>query len=78
MVDPVVVIPDILSKKASLKEKFKLESIKGIEPKIAIAIHASVEKRKVCLRFNLYSLCKFVRTNNTPTNIVINDEAKKL
>ena len=78
IVEPVVVIPDILSKKASLIEKFKFENIKGIEPKTAIAIHARVEKRKVCFKFNLYSFCKFVSTNKTPTNIVIKEEAKKL
>tara|TARA_B110000027_G_C15926472_1_gene214969 strand:+ start:442 stop:633 length:192 start_codon:yes stop_codon:yes gene_type:complete len=51
-VDPVVVIPDILSKNASLNEKLILERIKGNAPKVAIAIHAKVENKKVCLRFN--------------------------
>ena len=55
-----------------------LENIKGIEPKIAMDIHAKVENRKVCFRLSLYSFCKFVSTNKTPTNIVIKDEAKKL
>ena len=31
--DPVVVIPDILSKKASLIERFKVEKTKGMLPK---------------------------------------------
>tara|TARA_A100001011_G_scaffold386326_1_gene461913 strand:+ start:1116 stop:1268 length:153 start_codon:yes stop_codon:yes gene_type:complete len=48
IVEPVVVIPDILSKNASLKERFKLDKIKGIDPKIATVIHAKVENRKVC------------------------------
>jgi hypothetical protein len=51
-VEPVVVIPDMLSKKESLNEKSRLERTKGIEPKIATAIHVKVENKKVCLRFN--------------------------
>ena len=50
--EPVVVIPDMLSKKASLNEKFKLERTKGIDPKKATATQATVENRKVCFRFN--------------------------
>tara|TARA_B110000914_G_C15436222_1_gene433901 strand:+ start:757 stop:954 length:198 start_codon:yes stop_codon:yes gene_type:complete len=51
-VEPVVVIPDILSKNESLIEKSRLEKIKGKEPKPATAIHAKVENKNVCLRFN--------------------------
>ena len=47
-VEPVVVIPDMLSKKASLIVKSKVDSIKGKPPKAATATQASVEKRKVC------------------------------
>ncbi len=36
IVDPVVVIPDILSKKALVKEKFRSEKTKGKEPNNAI------------------------------------------
>ena len=39
IVAPVVVIPDILSKKASVKDRFKSENINGIEPNIATPIH---------------------------------------
>tara|TARA_B100000427_G_C15445982_1_gene567297 strand:+ start:1062 stop:1205 length:144 start_codon:yes stop_codon:yes gene_type:complete len=46
-VEPVVVIPDILSKKASLIERFKVESINGILPKSATNTHDKVEKIKV-------------------------------
>jgi hypothetical protein len=38
IVDPVVVIPDILSKNASVKDKFSLEKKIGRAPKIAIVI----------------------------------------
>ena len=41
-----------LSKNESLNEKLRLDRIKGIEPKSATAIHAKVENRKVCFRFN--------------------------
>jgi len=51
-VEPVVVIPDILSKNESLTEKLISERRKGNAPKLAIAIHAKVENRNVCLRFN--------------------------
>ena len=50
--EPVVVIPDILSKNESLIEKSKSERRKGIEPKDAIVTHANVENKNVCLRFN--------------------------
>ena len=36
IVEPVVVIPDILSKKASVKFRSKFEKINGKEPNIAI------------------------------------------
>jgi hypothetical protein len=52
MVEPVVVIPDILSKNESLSEKLISERIKGNAPKLAIATHAKVENKNVCLRFN--------------------------
>ena len=38
MVDPVVVIPDMLSKKASLKVNSRSERINGNDPKVAIPI----------------------------------------
>ena len=76
-VDPVVVIPDILSKKDSLKERFKLESKKGILPKRAILIHASDEKRNACFKFNCFSLVKLVRTVKIPITIVIIADGKK-
>ena len=47
-VDPVVVIPDIDSKKASVKDSSKPEKTKGNEPKKAINTQLKVVKRKVC------------------------------
>ena len=46
IVDPVVVIPDMLSKKESVKLSSKLENMNGKEPKIAILTHESAVNRK--------------------------------
>jgi len=78
IVAPVVVIPDMLSKKASLKVNSLGDKRKGKLPKIATISQAKVENRKVCLKFNLNSLSKFAKTNNIPIKIVINDEETKL
>ena len=48
IVAPVVVIPDILSKKASVKDRFKSENINGIEPNIATPIHDNAVRRNAC------------------------------
>ena len=72
IVAPVVVIPDILSKKASLKVNSFGDKRKGKHPKTATINHAKVENKNVCLRFNFNSLPKLASTNNTPINIVIN------
>jgi len=45
IVDPVVVIPDMLSKKASVALKFISENINGSEPKIAILNQDNAVKR---------------------------------
>ncbi|GIS66886.1 MAG: hypothetical protein CM1200mP5_6700 [Candidatus Pelagibacterales bacterium] len=50
IVDPVVVIPDMLSKKASTKDKSRLESKNGKHPKIAIPSHDKVVRRKKLLQ----------------------------
>tara|TARA_Y100000817_G_C16673272_1_gene462489 strand:+ start:496 stop:765 length:270 start_codon:yes stop_codon:yes gene_type:complete len=78
IVAPVVVIPDMLSKKASLKENSFGDKIKGKLPKIATINHANVENKKVCLKFNLYSVSRLARANKIPTNIVTKDDATKL
>jgi hypothetical protein len=55
IVEPVVVIPDILSKKAFVKENSRLENIKGREPKIAILSHDNAVNKKACCKFNFLS-----------------------
>jgi hypothetical protein len=52
MVEPVVVIPDILSKKAFVKEKLTFEKTKGREPKIAILNQDRAVSKKACCKFN--------------------------
>ena len=46
IVDPVVVIPDMLSKKASVKLNSISENMKGREPNIAILNQDKAVKRK--------------------------------
>ena len=78
IVAPVVVIPDMLSKKASLKEKSSFDSKKGKLPKHATENQANVENKKVCLKFNLNSLSRFANTNKIPKKIVTKEAAMKL
>ena len=48
IVDPVVVIPDMLSKKEFMKEKLALEKTKGKDPKIAILNQDKAVSKKAC------------------------------
>jgi hypothetical protein len=48
IVDPVVVIPDILSKNESVTDNSRLEKIKGKEPNIAILNHDNEVSKKAC------------------------------
>ena len=77
-VEPVVVIPDMLSKNASLKESSKFDNTKGILPKKAMLIHAKEENKNACLRFNCFSLVKLVKTIRIPIIIVMIEDEKKL
>ncbi len=55
IVDPVVVIPDILSKKASVIERSIVENINGNDPKIAILNHDKAVNKNACCKFNFFS-----------------------
>ena len=48
IVDPVVVIPDILSKNESVTDNSRLEKIKGKEPNIAILNQERAVNKKAC------------------------------
>ena len=74
IVAPVVVIPDILSKNASLKVNSLDESKKGKLPKMATINHARVENKNVCLKFSLNSFSKLAKTNNIPIKIVTKED----
>ena len=49
IVEPVVVIPDILSKKESTNDKLRSDNKNGIHPKIAILNHDKVVSKKSLL-----------------------------
>jgi thymidine phosphorylase len=51
IVEPVVVIPDILSKKASTNDKLRLDNKNGQTAKMAIPSQDKVVRRKACCRF---------------------------
>jgi len=55
IVDPVVVIPDILSKKALVKENSSLEKTNGREPNTAMLNQDNAVNKKACCRFNFLS-----------------------
>ena len=77
IVEPVVVIPDMLSKKAFVKENSTLEKTKGREPKIAILSQDNAVNRKACCKFNFLSWSKFDKKNKVPKIIVTIDAPKK-
>ena len=70
IVDPVVVIPDMLSKKESINDKFKFENKKGKHPKNAILNQDNVVIRKACCKLTFLFSSRFVRTNRIPINAV--------
>ena len=70
IVEPVVVIPDMLSKNESVTENSIEEKIKGSEPNIAILNQDNAVKRKACCRFNFLSWSRFDKKNKVPNIIV--------
>ena len=73
IVEPVVVIPDILSKKAIVKENSTLEKINGKDPKIARLNQDKAVNKNACCKFNFLSWSIFERKNNDPKIIVTID-----
>ena len=55
IVEPVVVMPDILSKNALVNEKLTSENIRGSEPKIAILSQDNAVNKKACCKLNFLS-----------------------
>ena len=63
IVEPVVVIPDMLSKKAFINEKFKSEKTNGNDPNIATLSHESAVNKKACCKFSFFSWVRFDKKN---------------
>ena len=78
IVDPVVVIPDMLSKKESTNDKLRLDSKNGILPKKAMLNHDKVVRRKACCKFSFLFSSKFVRTKSIPINVVTEADDKNV
>ena len=77
IVEPVVVIPDILSKKAFVSENSIFEKIKGSDPKIAILNQDREVNKNACCKLSFLSWFKFDRKNSVPNIIVTIDAPKK-
>ena len=77
IVDPVVVIPDILSKKESVIESSILENTNGKDPNTAILIQDNAVNKKACCRLSFLSWSKFDKKNKVPKIMVTIDEPKK-
>ena len=75
--EPVVVIPDILSKNALVKENSILEKTKGRDPKIAILSQDKAVTKNACCKFNFLSWSKFDKKNKVPKMIVTIEAPKK-
>jgi len=80
MVEPVVVIPDMLSKNESVTLNSRLEKIKGKDPNRAMLNQDRPVSKKACCKVNFLLWSKFDKRNNTPKIIVIiealiNDES---
>ena len=78
IVDPVVVIPDMLSKKASTNDKLRSDNKNGIHPKIAIPNHDKVVRRKTCCKFSFLFTSRFVSTRSVPIKAVIDADNRKV
>jgi hypothetical protein len=70
-------MPDILSKKAFVKEKFIFENKKGSELKIAILNQDNAVSKNACCKFNFLSWSKFDKKNKVPKIIVTIEAPKK-
>ena len=55
MVEPVVVIPDMLSKIASVIDNSRFEKINGNDPNIAMLIQDKDVNKKASCKFNFFS-----------------------
>ena len=77
IVEPVVVIPDILSKKASVIDISIEEKMKGKEPKTATLNQDKAVNKKACCKLTFLSWSIFVKKKSAPKTIVTIDAPKK-
>ena len=70
MVDPVVVTPDMDSKKASVTLSCSSLNMKGREPKTAMTSHDSAVMTKAWRTSRRFQLRRVDRVSETPTNSV--------
>ena len=77
IVDPVVVMPDVLSKNASVILNSILENINGSEPNIAILSQDRAVRRNAWGKVNFLSWSRFDKKNKTPNMIVTTPEPMK-
>ena len=64
IVEPVVVIPDILSKKESVMLKFKFEKINGSELNTAMLSQDKAVSKKAFCKLSFLSWSKFDKKNS--------------
>ena len=78
IVDPVVVIPDILSKKESTNDKSRSDNKNGNDPKIAMLNQDKVVRRKACCKFSFLFSSRLESIRSTPINAVIDADDRKV
>ena len=61
-----------------MTDKLRLDSKKGIHPKIAMLSHDKVVRRKACCKFSFLFSSKLERTSNIPMKIVIDADDRKV
>jgi hypothetical protein len=70
IVAPVVVMPDMASKKASVKDSCRAEIIKGMDAKAGRTIQANDVNKKVCLSVKVTTPVRAVINMAVPTKAV--------
>ena len=76
-VEPVVVMPDIASKKASVYVRLRSENMKGRAPNAAVIIQLIVVSKKACRIPINPDLERFIRMKIPPMKEVKNAETRK-
>ena len=75
-VEPVVVMPDMLSKNASVIDSCNSENRKGRAPKVTSATHTAGTSTKACFSVMVPALPQVISAMETPKNEVTTAEAR--